>query len=232
MPVVRKEPDRDTTPACLRGKPAHIHLAGRLELSEAHHLTGDEDGEGHTEFVQRTLGPRDCDTKASRGTWRMGPSGTAMENYAWDDGMIEPSHSVGVLGFAECDGRVLLVRSTYSKRWQLPGGFVNPEERLEDALRREFNEELGVDVSVGSAVGLYVRLWDDNLVIVFRVTVSVEELRPDPEEIEAVGWFSEDDVPIPSSPRTLRMIRDARRGNSLGVVTFRDELDAGSPCGR
>lgn len=159
----------------------------------------------------------------------MGPGSTAMENCSWDEGVIEPSHCVGVLGFAESDRRVLLVRSAYSKRWQLPGGFVNPGERLEDALRREFKEELGVDISVGSAVGLYLRVWDDNLVIVFRVTGSLGELRPDSEEIEAVGWFSEDNFPIPSSPRTLRMVGDARRNSSLRFITFRDELDVGYP---
>ena len=49
------------------------------------------------------------------------------------------------------DGRVLLCkmppdRGVFPGQWGLPGGGVEPGERIHDALVREVNEELGVAV--------------------------------------------------------------------------------------
>jgi len=54
-----------------------------------------------------------------------------------------------VILFAEAGGRlhVLLIERgnhPYKGRWALPGGFVEPEEDLDDAARRELAEETGV----------------------------------------------------------------------------------------
>lgn len=50
------------------------------------------------------------------------------------------------------DGSVLLCkmaddRGVYPGQWALPGGGVEPGERLVDALRREIREELGVELA-------------------------------------------------------------------------------------
>lgn len=37
-------------------------------------------------------------------------------------------------------------------RWEFPGGKVEPDERPEDALRREIREELGVEITLGASV--------------------------------------------------------------------------------
>lgn len=44
--------------------------------------------------------------------------------------------------------QVLLVKShKWGNKWICPGGKVNPGERLEDAVRRETREELGIDLN-------------------------------------------------------------------------------------
>ncbi|MEP6768362.1 MAG: nucleoside triphosphatase NudI [Acidobacteriota bacterium] len=49
------------------------------------------------------------------------------------------------------EGRVLLCRmapdrGVFPGQWALPGGGVEPGERIEDALRREVREELGIEL--------------------------------------------------------------------------------------
>ncbi len=48
------------------------------------------------------------------------------------------------------DGRVLLNRAVYRTRFTIPSGYVDPGEGLATALAREFEEETGLTVEVGS----------------------------------------------------------------------------------
>jgi 8-oxo-dGTP diphosphatase len=54
-----------------------------------------------------------------------------------------------VLVTREDDPRVLLIQrrdEPFAGMWALPGGFVNPDEPLDAAARRELGEETGVEV--------------------------------------------------------------------------------------
>jgi nucleoside triphosphatase len=49
------------------------------------------------------------------------------------------------------DGRILICkkpidRGVFPGQWGLPGGGIEPGERMEEALRREIREELGIEV--------------------------------------------------------------------------------------
>lgn len=64
-----------------------------------------------------------------------------------------PSVTADVVLFAQYDDdlKVLLIRRKkwpYQGFWALPGGFVEMDETLEQAARRELREETGVDVGV------------------------------------------------------------------------------------
>ncbi len=54
-------------------------------------------------------------------------------------------------------GRVVLAcqrapRSAHAGKWEFPGGKREPGESMEDCLRRELREELGIDAQIGGAV--------------------------------------------------------------------------------
>ncbi|RJQ32355.1 NUDIX hydrolase [Candidatus Parcubacteria bacterium] len=55
----------------------------------------------------------------------------------------------------ENDGKFLLVQE-FNGQWQLPGGRLNVGEKLEDGLKREIKEELGIDIEVGIPLSSFV----------------------------------------------------------------------------
>jgi len=53
-------------------------------------------------------------------------------------------------------GRLLICQrghgSTHAGRWEFPGGKLEPGESLAECMRRELEEELGIDATVGEIV--------------------------------------------------------------------------------
>lgn len=63
--------------------------------------------------------------------------------------MKENTH-IGVYGIVEQDGKILVIHKTrgpYKGCYDLPGGGIEFRESIEDALRREFMEEVGAEIA-------------------------------------------------------------------------------------
>lgn len=70
-----------------------------------------------------------------------------------------PLLGVGALLFR--DGAILLIQrgqEPLKGSWTLPGGLVEPGERLADAVRREMKEETGLDVRPRQVVEIFERI--------------------------------------------------------------------------
>ena len=56
------------------------------------------------------------------------------------------------------DNKILLIKRNnepFKGRWALPGGFVEYNEKVEDAIIREVKEEIGVNAEIKELVGVY-----------------------------------------------------------------------------
>jgi 8-oxo-dGTP pyrophosphatase MutT (NUDIX family) len=102
------------------------------------------------------------------------------------------------------DGAVLLVRHRASGAWETVGGMVEPGEDPSDAARREAREEIGVEVRLGSLLGVVggldfvVRYPNGDEVAyvsaVWEATIIAGDPIADQEEVTEVRWFSPGDL--------------------------------------
>lgn len=76
--------------------------------------------------------------------------------------------------------------------WELPGGKVAAGESDEAALARELKEELGVDVTVGSRLGVDVALNPTTALRAYRVTQIGGTLHPN--DHRALRWITVDEL--------------------------------------
>lgn len=103
-----------------------------------------------------------------------------------------PRKSIGVAVIWNGAGEVLIDRrrpeGLLGGLWEFPGGKIEPGETVEDCIRREIREELGIEIAVG-----------DHLITInhtyshFHVTLTVHHCRhlsgePQPIESDEVRW--------------------------------------------
>ena len=131
-----------------------------------------------------------------------------------------PRVSLGVLAGIVRNDQVLLVRRSYrERRWQLPGGFVEPAESPASALLRELREELAVNAAVNHLIGTYLRdtteivplhasfVGERDLVLLFAVEL-LGQIRVNSPEIEDAAYFTAETLPVLMSARNRRMALD------------------------
>jgi len=83
--------------------------------------------------------------------------------------------------------------------WEFPGGKIEEGETEEEALAREFAEELGLEVSVGRRLGEVVHAYPHATVRVAFFLVRSDG-RPEPREGQEFGFFAKERLPEGSLP--------------------------------
>ena len=106
--------------------------------------------------------------------------------------------SIGAGGVLWHEGKVLLVQRAQNPgkgSWTIPGGYVNKEEPLGEAISREIREETGIQAQPVSLIAVRDRPGDKHdIYLIFLMEYSGGALKAQVDEVSNVGFFSEDEL--------------------------------------
>lgn len=133
---------------------------------------------------------------------------------------LYPKYALAAVGAVLIDeNRILLVERAYppgAGKWSIPGGVVEPGERLGEAAKRELKEETGLEAEpLGVLWVLNNIVLDGNrrvkyhyviIDILFDPSTIKGELKPG-GDVKAASWFNlEEANRLPSVSRTVKKL--------------------------
>lgn len=114
---------------------------------------------------------------------------------------INPLPTNGVI-IENKKGEILLVKRAFTPKkgwWDVPGGFIQPQESVEASVKRELREELCVEVVIKRLIGIYTDtyLFDGviNYTMCIMVSADIKSGAITPgDDVETYEFFSKKDV--------------------------------------
>ncbi|MDQ4120364.1 MAG: NUDIX hydrolase [Acidobacteriota bacterium] len=119
--------------------------------------------------------------------------------------LTQPSFTVSAVGIVfDSRQNVLLLKHLIRANrsgWGLPGGFLNPGEAPENALKRELKEEVGIEIT--NLRFIKARTIGNHVEIIFVCRAEKTDAKPRAREIIDARWFQIDEVKseVPSVER-------------------------------
>ncbi len=122
-----------------------------------------------------------------------------------------PRISPAVIVLVERGDKVLLARASRftENLYSVLAGFAEPGEALEDVVKREIREEVGIEIKDIHYFGSQPWPYPDSLMIAFTATWAAGEIAVDNDEITEARWFTAADLPkIPDKVSIARWLID------------------------
>ncbi len=132
--------------------------------------------------------------------------------------IVYPRLSPAIIVLIKKGDEVLLARSPRFPHglFSIIAGFVEPGENLEQAVRREVKEEVGISVKNIRYIASEPWPFPDSLMIGFVADYAGGEITIDNKEISAAGWFSRTSLPpLPSMMSISRALIEAWVRNEI-----------------
>jgi A/G-specific adenine glycosylase len=129
-----------------------------------------------------------------------------------------PHKHIGVAVIWNDQGQVLIDRrkqeGLLGGLWEFPGGKIEPGETVEDCVRREIQEELGITIAVGDLLCTVTHTYSH-----FKVTLNVHHCthlsgEPQPIECDEVRWVSLDQIEEYPFPKANIQIIEALKAHA------------------
>jgi 8-oxo-dGTP pyrophosphatase MutT (NUDIX family) len=123
------------------------------------------------------------------------------------------------------DKQLLMIKRTDNKCWGVPGGAMELGESLENTVKRETKEEIGIDVTDLELFGVYsgqnlyyqypngAEVYNVSVVYLTRSTNEVIQINPD--EHSEYQYFDLHSLPAEISPPIKPILRDIASRESL-----------------
>jgi NAD+ diphosphatase len=115
-----------------------------------------------------------------------------------------PHNSPAVIGVITRGEQILLARRAGLKFYSVLAGFVEPGETLEECLRREVREEVGIKIENINYFGS--QSWPyhpHSLMIAYTAGYAGGEIVTDRKEIEDAGWYTKEYLPELPDPVSI-----------------------------
>ena len=104
--------------------------------------------------------------------------------------IFRPS-TFGAKGLLIDDGKILLVKTTYSRQFTIPGGGIKRGETAEETVKRELKEETGIEVLKCHLIGEYENKTEfkNDHISLFYIDDFRLSKRPDSPEIDRFSFY-------------------------------------------
>lgn len=110
--------------------------------------------------------------------------------------IIYPKISPAIIVAVIKGDEILLAQGKDFRFYSTLAGFVEPGETLEDCVRREVFEEVGIRIKNVKYFGSQPWPFPDSLMIGFTAEYESGEISVDPNEIATAGWFKRNNLPV------------------------------------
>ena len=126
-----------------------------------------------------------------------------------------PHKKIGVAVILNDRGQILIDRrpekGLLGGLWEFPGGKIEPNETVQECIKREIDEELGIEIAVGEHLITINHVYSH-----FRVTLTVHYCRhldgePQPIECDEIRWVTLAEIDQFPFPKANSQIIEALR---------------------